>query len=81
MKITDSTYASVVSGVISIIVALIAVISSNNSIVAEIRTHNAVQDEKITSLTKAVEKHNSVLERTYKLEQDVAVIKSQIGRE
>lgn len=62
----------------SIIVALItgglsllgAVISSNKS--------RAVMEVKIDDLKEQVEKHNSYVERTYKLEQDVAVAKNDI---
>lgn len=39
----------------------------------------AIVDIKIENLTKQVEKHNSVVERTYGLEKDVAVLKQQIG--
>lgn len=62
----------------SIVVALItgglsllgAVISSNKS--------RAVMEVKIDDLKEQVEKHNSYVERTYKLEQDVAVAKNDI---
>lgn len=40
--------------------------------------HQAVYDEKLDNLTKQVEKHNSVIERTYKLEQQCEIQKEQI---
>lgn len=38
----------------------------------------AVTNEKIDELSKRVEKHNNVIERVYKLEQDTAVQTEQI---
>lgn len=36
--------------------------------------NQAVLDERIRSLTRAVERHNSVIERTYKLESDMSTM-------
>ena len=38
----------------------------------------AVMEVKLDALTSKVEKHNQVLERTYKLEQDMAVAQNDI---
>ena len=38
----------------------------------------AVMEVKLDALTAKVEKHNQVLERTYRLEQDMAVAKHDI---
>ena len=37
---------------------------------------NKLTNYRIEQLEKKMDKHNTVIERTYKLEQDVAVIKS-----
>lgn len=68
---------AIISGVVSIIVALIAMNTNNERILNEIKTHNAVQDEKINNLTNEVKKHNNLIERTYALEKDVAVLKAK----
>lgn len=39
---------------------------------SKLETFQAVQNERIDELRKQVEKHNSVIERTYKLEETVA---------
>ena len=39
--------------------------------------HNAVQTEQITQLKEQVHKHNNIIERTYKLEKDVAVLNNR----
>ena len=38
-----------------------------------------VNDEKIDNLTKAVEKHNSVIERVFKLETKVSDMKETVN--
>ena len=38
----------------------------------------AVMEVKIDNLTRQVERHNCLIERTYALEQDVAVVKAEI---
>ena len=50
-------------------------VTENN---ADIQQHLAVIDLKIQTLSDRVEKHNGVVERTYKLEQDSAVHTEQI---
>jgi len=39
---------------------------------AQLETFQAVQNERIDELRRQVEKHNSIIERTYKLEEEVA---------
>lgn len=46
--------------------------------VAKTNTHIALVDEKISTLSDRVEKHNNVIERTYALETRVGVIESRI---
>ena len=53
------------------VVTLIGVILSNSK-------NRAVMEVKLDALTAKVEKHNQVLERTYKLEQDMAVAQNDI---
>lgn len=47
------------------------------AIVANSRSR-AVMHEKIEALTRQVEKHNRVLERTFALERDMAVVQNDI---
>lgn len=64
----ESVIAALVTGVLT----LIGVIVSNSR-------SRAVMEVKIDNLARQVEKHNSLIERTYALEQDVAVVKAEIG--
>lgn len=63
----ESVIAALVTGVLT----LLGVIVSNSR-------NRAVMELKIDQLTKQVEKHNCLVERTYALEQDVAVVKTEI---
>ena len=62
---------SVIVVCITGVVTLIGVILSNSK-------SRAVMELKIDALTEKVEKHNRLIERTYKLEQDVAVAQNDI---
>ena len=70
---------------VSIIVALIGFagtlatviggqIKLRADIMAELKQHEAVQDERIKALTEHVDKHNHIIERTYDLETRVSVL-------
>ena len=62
---------SIVVALIGGVVTLVGVLCSNS------RTR-AVMEIKIDLLSKRVEKHNNLIERTYRLEQDVAVMKHDV---
>ena len=63
--------ATIISSLISAAVTLIVCLITQNKTKALIAF-------RLEELEKKQDKHNSVIERTYKLEQDVAVIKEQI---
>lgn len=52
-------------------VTLAGVIASNSK-------SRAVMEQKIDELTRRVEKHNCLVERTYLLERDVALLKNDV---
>ena len=62
---------SIIVACITGVVTLIGVILSNSK-------SRAVMEVKLDVLTSKVEKHNQVLERTYALEQDMAVAQNDI---
>ena len=62
---------SIIAACITEVMALVGVILSNSK-------SRAVMEVKLDALTAKVEKHNQVLERTYRLEQDLAVAKHDI---
>jgi outer membrane murein-binding lipoprotein Lpp len=62
---------SVIVACITGVVTLVGVLLSNSK-------SRAVMECKIDELSARVEKHNSVIERQYQVEQDVAVLKNDI---
>jgi len=62
---------SIVVACITGVVTLVGVILSNSK-------SRAVMELKLDALTEKVEKHNHLIERTYKLEQNVAVAQNDI---
>lgn len=54
------------------VVTLVGVIASNSC-------SRAVMELKIDELTRRVEKHNCLIERTYKLGQGMAVVRRDVG--
>lgn len=62
---------NIIIAIITGVVTLIGVLASNSK-------SRAVMEMKIDNLAEKVDKHNQVIERTYKLEQDVAVIHKEI---
>lgn len=64
---TEAVAVALVSGLLT----LIGVLVSNSRA-------RAVMEVKIDELCRQVEKHNSLIERTYRLEQDVAVLRNDV---
>lgn len=62
----------------SIVAALITGALTLAGVVVTNSRSRTVTEMKIEALTRQVEKHNSLVERTYKLEQDVAVAQNDI---
>ena len=63
----ESVVAALVTGVLTL-----AGVHVSNS------PRRAVMEVKIDNLTRQVERHNCLVEHTYALEQDVAVVKAEI---
>lgn len=64
----------------AIIVAILSLFGTCIGSIAGIMTANKLTIYRIEQLEKKVEKHNSVVERTFKLEEDVKHLKEEIER-
>lgn len=53
--------------------------NSITEIKMEAKNDRALTTQEIKTLSERVEKHNNIIERTYKLETDVAVLKEKVG--
>lgn len=62
---------SIITGVLSLAGVIITNVNSNRKIERQLEVSMAITNTKLEDLTKQVEKHNQVIERTYKLEQAV----------
>lgn len=62
----------------SIAVALIGGVVTLVGVIASNSRSRAVMELKIDELTRRVEKHNRLIERTYKLERDMAVVRRDV---
>lgn len=73
---------TIVSAIISAVSAIIVCVITQNrqamKLEAQLDKQTALIDERLNTLSKRVEKHNNVIERTYKLEQLAAVQGEQI---
>lgn len=62
----------------TLIVAILSLMGTLTGSIAGIMTANKLTNYKIEQLEKKVEKHNSVVERVYRLEQKDAVVQEQL---
>lgn len=62
----------------SIIAATVTGVPTLLDVLASNSRSRAVMETKIDELTRRVEMHNRMIERTYRLEQDMAVVKRDI---
>lgn len=78
----ESLVAPIITGVVTLTVCLINNAFQTRKTRDDFQVHfektNAMIEYKLDELSKRVDKHNSVIERTYKLEQEAAVMEEQI---
>lgn len=70
----ESIIVAIITGALSLLGVIITNMNSNRKIERQLEVSMAVTNTKLEDLTKQVEKHNQVIERTFKLEQAVADI-------
>lgn len=62
----------------SVVVALISGGMTLAGVIVSNSKSRAVTEQKIDELTRRVEKHNCLVERTYQLERDVALLRNDV---
>lgn len=78
MRTIEEIIAGLITGIVAIIVCMINNVCQSKA--AE-KKHNetiALMDYRLDELTKRVDKHNNVIERTYKLEELTALQEQKI---
>ena len=68
----EAIVVSIITGILSLAGVIITNVTSNRKIEHQLEVSMAITNTRLEDLTKQVEKHNQVIERTYKLEQAVA---------
>lgn len=74
----ETIIAALISAAAAIIVCAINNRTQQQKNEVQQEKTRALMEYKLDELTKRVEKHNSTVERTFKLEMDVSVIEEQI---
>ena len=66
---TSEMIVALITGGCSLVGVIVSNIFANKKVQNSIETHQAVIDEQIKALSSRVDKHNSVIDRTYIVEQ------------
>lgn len=77
---TGAIAAALITGACSVIAVILTNYSSNQKIETQIAAQQAVMETKIDELTRRVDLHNQVVERTYDLEKRVSVMEATDGK-
>ena len=75
---TETVLAALIGAVASIIVCVTNNNANHKKLLAELEKQNALQTYRLEQLEKKVDKHNSVVERTFLLEEKVKVANHRI---
>ena len=73
-----SIIVALITGGLSLVSVYLTVRSGNQKIMSELDKHEAVQDERISELTREVRKHNSFAERIPVLESRITNVEHQL---
>ena len=73
--------SSLISATAAIVVCIITTIRQAQQAREESRENMKLIDYRLGQLEEKVDKHNNVVERTYALEKDMAVVKEQLRKE
>lgn len=71
---TSEIMVALITGGCSLVGVIVSNIFANKKVQNSIETHQAVMDEQIKALSSRVDKHNSVIDRTYIVEQRLEVL-------
>ena len=71
---------SLISAAVTLIVCLINNQQNHNKLTAELKARDEMQMYRIEQLEKKQDVHNNVIEKTYKLQEDVELLKAEDKR-
>lgn len=70
--------SAAIAAVASIIVSLVNSRSLHKKYIAELEKHDALNTYRLSELEKKVDKHNNLIERTYRLEEKAMLMEEKI---
>jgi len=76
--VLETIITSLISAGAAIIVCVINNMSQHKKLIAELDKKDALQAYRIEQLEKKVDKHNNLVERTYKLEERAGICEEKI---
>lgn len=71
---TSEIIVALITGGLSLLGVVLTNLASNRKMQSRMETHQEVIDAELKNLTGRVEKHNSVIERTYENERKIEVL-------
>lgn len=74
---TAAVIAAIITGACSVIGVILTNSASNRRMEMQIRQNQAILETKLEELSRRVDLHNQVVERTYNLESRVAVLETR----
>ncbi len=74
----ETIIAALISAAAAVLVCIINSNAQHHKLLAELDKRDELQAYRIDQLEKKVDKHNQVIDRTYKLEQDELLIEEKI---
>lgn len=75
----ESILASCITGGLALVGIIITNMMGNKKFETTLQVSQAVTDTKIVELSKRMDKHNNLIERVFKLEQNEAVLSEKIS--
>lgn len=75
---SDGVIVAIISGVLTLIGTIIAVLAGNSKTNENIRINQAVTDTKLDALTNEVKQHNNFAQRMPVVEEQIKVINHRI---
>lgn len=76
--IATAVVSALASAAAAIIVAVIQSRAQHNQVLAEMDKRDALQAQRIEQLEKKMDKHNQLIERTYKVEKSIELLEKDI---
>ena len=78
IPIVTALISGVSAAAAAIIVAVVQSRAQHNAVLAEMSKRDALQAQRIEQLEKKMDKHNQLIERTYKVEEAVKLLEKDI---